>query len=361
MTKKVKAEGNDITLLWDSGTAYEFFISVCVLYNPEHFGLRPAWAAGIRSRIPVLERKFFEEVLPFLGFPTSWVYRLPQPKDAISAMWAMRQIPAAERVATVFDVEHWNDVPEVKNTLLKIAKRRSWSKDDLALLTRIFKEKHDHYEKGMDKYLDWWARPDEFGEAFLSGLQAYYQAFFEEEEKRVAPVLQAGLEHAQELAKKLSIPQLLVELSQGVHFDQLTKKELIIVPAYWTTPLIEYEEINDTQMMFIFGARPVTMSAIPGELVPDGMLRTLKALADPTRLKILHYLSQEELTPSQLARRLNLRAPTVTHHLKELRLSGLVNLKIKGQEKIYSARREGLDSAYGNLQGFLENTSENVT
>ncbi|MGD0611916.1 MAG: metalloregulator ArsR/SmtB family transcription factor [Anaerolineales bacterium] len=68
------------------------------------------------------------------------------------------------------------------------------------------------------------------------------------------------------------------------------------------------------------------MSTLPEELVPDRLLRSLKMLADPTRLKILYYISQEEVTPSQLARRLHLRAPTVTHHLNELRLAGLVNL-----------------------------------
>ena len=99
------------------------------------------------------------------------------------------------------------------------------------------------------------------------------------------------------------------------------------------------------------------MSAIPGELVPDGLLISLKALADPTRLKILCYLNQEELTPSELSRRLNLRAPTVTHHLKELRLAGLVNLTLHGQEKLYRARLEALDAMQGDLKEFLKTSA----
>ena len=50
MSKKVRTEDNDITLLWDIGTAYEFFISLYVLHEPEKFGVRASWAAGIRSR-----------------------------------------------------------------------------------------------------------------------------------------------------------------------------------------------------------------------------------------------------------------------------------------------------------------------
>ena len=106
-------------------------------------------------------------------------------------------------------------------------------------------------------------------------------------------------------------------------------------------------------MIFCFGARPADMAAIPGEMVPDSLVRVMKALADPTRLKILYYLSQEELTPSELARRLHLRAPTVTHHLSELRLSSLVNLNIKGQERLYRAREESLEAMCTNLKEFL--------
>jgi DNA-binding transcriptional ArsR family regulator len=357
MTEKKQADNNEITLFWEIGTAYEFFLSLDVLHNPEYYGVRASWAAGIRSRIPAADRKFLEEIQPFLGIPICWIHRLPEPKDAISVMWAMRQIPPAERAATVFDIERCEN-PEFASRLQKISEQRSWNQNDLAAITKIFKEKHGHEEKEIEKSLDWWARPEEFGEALLSALQAYYQAFFEEEEKRVAPVLQAGMLRAQELAGRLSVPDLITELSQGVHFDELTEKELILVPAYWSTPLIIFDKINDNQLLFIYGARPATMSAIPGELVPDGMLRTLKALADPTRLKILHYLSREELTPSELSRRLNLRAPTVTHHLRELRFSSLVNLRLKGQEKFYGARREALETTFSSLLEFLENTSE---
>jgi DNA-binding transcriptional ArsR family regulator len=74
-------------------------------------------------------------------------------------------------------------------------------------------------------------------------------------------------------------------------------------------------------------------------------------------LKILFYLSHESLTPSELARRLQLRAPTVTHHLSELRLASLVELSIGHDEKRYAIRKQGLDSTFGNLTSFLHSES----
>jgi DNA-binding transcriptional ArsR family regulator len=93
---------------------------------------------------------------------------------------------------------------------------------------------------------------------------------------------------------------------------------------------------------------------VPGEMVPEDLLRTFKSLGDPTRLRILRYLAQESITPAEISRRLRLRAPTVTHHLNVLRLAGLVNLTIgEKNERLYAARMAALDEAYQGLLGFL--------
>jgi DNA-binding transcriptional ArsR family regulator len=354
---KPNVSNPNIDIRWDVGTAYELFNSLVVLHQPETYGLRASWAAGIRSRIPAVERKFFEEVLPFLFIPIGWLSQLPEPKDVLSVLWALRQIPAAERINTIFEIETWHEgafkrLPEISN-------KRSWNDEDFEVVSSILctEEKPGRNLETVKKYLDWWAQPEQFGEMYLAALQTYQQVFFAEEEKRIAPILQTGLERAQKLAGKMSLSDLLVELSQGVHVEQVTDGEVLLIPVYWSTPLLLSAEIDkdeQTTHIFLFGVRPANMSIIPGELVPDQLLRALKALADPTRLQIIKYLSQEELSPSELARRLKLRPPTVTHHLTELRLAGLVNLTLKGQEKLYSARREALPLAFSNLEAFLD-------
>ncbi|MDX9990784.1 MAG: metalloregulator ArsR/SmtB family transcription factor [Anaerolineales bacterium] len=347
-------------ITWDFGTAYEFFISLQVLHNPEYYGVRASWAAGVRSRIPATERKLLEEIMPFVAPPLDWIYGLPQPKDALSALYSLRQIPAEKRLEQVFMAEeHPED--EYFSLLQKISRKSSWDQADLQAIRKMMgkKEKVKYNDESISRFLEWWVRPAELGEGYLSALQAYQQAFFEEEERRVTPVLKNGLEHAQELAAKLSTPQLLTELSQGVQFaENILEKDLILIPAYWITPLVMYRNLGEQKTLILFGARPANMADIPGELVPDDLLRKLKALADPTRLKILRYLSNEELMPSELARRLHLRAPTVTHHLNELRLAGLVNLRLQGQEKRYTARREALQNSFDLLRNFLTAASD---
>lgn len=106
-------------------------------------------------------------------------------------------------------------------------------------------------------------------------------------------------------------------------------------------------------LLFLFGARPTDESLIPGELVPDALYQALKALADPTRLRILRYLSNEPLTPAELARRLRLRSPTVIHHLDALRLARLVIVTLEHEGKRYTIRPEAMESMCDLLNQFL--------
>jgi len=351
------------SLQWEFGTAYEFFVSLIVLHAPEKHGVRAAWAAGIRSRIPTPERKFLEEVLPFIGIPLCWVHHLPAPRDAVTLLLTLRQIPPEKRALALLCAEEDTGTADeeknvVRKTLLGISQKGSWDEQDYQAVGPLLQwDWPPRDETQLRKYLDSMADPARFGEMLLAAFQAYYQAFFEEEEKRVAPILQAGLERAQTLAATLSLPDLLVELSQGVRLHTEGIEQFVIGPAYWTTPLILYEPIGTQRMILLFGARPADMAAIPGELVPDALLRSLRALSDPTRLKILHYLQQQALTPSALARRLRLRAPTVTHHLSELRLAGLVTLDVSGQEKYYTTRFEALEAALDQLKEFIRKPS----
>jgi DNA-binding transcriptional ArsR family regulator len=350
---------------WDIGTGYELFICLMVLHSPEKYGVRASWAAGIRSRIPTPERRLLEDILPFLSIPLTWIYHLPGPKDTPEVLWALRQIPAADRIRKIFEIDEW-DEPEFKR-LARIAEKRAWNDDDFNALCRVLcvDDHPDRNPQLVKQLLTWWAQPEELGEMYLAALQAFYQVFFIDEEKRIAPVLRAGLEHAQKSSKIMDIESLVLELSQGVRLNNFEKDvEVVLVPAYWITPLLLHAEIEKEARktyIFMFGVRPANMSVVPGEIVPDGLLRTLKALADPTRLRIIYYLSHEELTPSELARRLHLRAPTITHHLAELRLAGLINLRAQGQEKHYTARREALPGAITNLETFLDNAGDGLS
>jgi DNA-binding transcriptional ArsR family regulator len=71
-------------------------------------------------------------------------------------------------------------------------------------------------------------------------------------------------------------------------------------------------------------------------------LTILKALADPTRLDIIRYLTcQKDGSPCSTVRsQSQLSQPTMSHHLSKLVEAGLVRERKDGKEKVYE-----LDSA----------------
>lgn len=71
----------------------------------------------------------------------------------------------------------------------------------------------------------------------------------------------------------------------------------------------------------------------------------LKALADPTRVRIMSLLfgaPAGEQTSGELAATLELTESTVSHHLSQLRNAGLVESDRRGMNVFHRARREAL-------------------
>lgn len=347
---------------WDCGTAYDLFVSLHVLHHPEKFGLRGSWAAGVRSRVPPAERGLLEDGDHLLHVPMHWIHALPEPKDSASALWTLGRLPAADRLpALALSPEA---PPSAARVFREVAGRGGWGEKDLDALRAAYQSKASPPRpKILSVMLEWWSRPAEFGEGYLAALHSYQQAFFAEEERRIGPLLQDALEGAQARAGRLSLPALLEDLSQGVRFASLAgQTEWILAPSYWCTPLVVYGQLDAGRMMLLYGARPADVSLVPGEDVPDAMLLALKALADPTRLRILRYLSSRPYTPAQLSRRLRLRAPTVIHHLNALRLAGMVQLTLESEgERRYAARPGAVQGTFEFLQAFLSAGADRET
>lgn len=346
-------------LSWDEASAYDLFVSLYVLHRPEQFGLRPAWAAGVRSRLPAEQREFLEKAQSFLSVPLRWLYLMPAgSRLATDALSALAQLPAIERLPSLSQTSPHtpDDTSELTATLHSISQRHSWNPAELEVIRTFYQRKGFAFKPAaLLNLCQAWAHPAEFGEQFLTALTSYHQVFFAEEEQHILPALADGGRHARDLAARLPVPDLLDELSRGVHFSDLAVLDrLTLVPSYWSTPLVFYAYIQPGHMLVLYGCRSEDHHLVPGESTPAGLVDALKAIADPSRLAILRYLSEEPLTPSELARRLRLRPPTVTHHLNVLRLAGLVEITLlPGAERCYAARKEALHQVMGNLEDYL--------
>lgn len=77
--------------------------------------------------------------------------------------------------------------------------------------------------------------------------------------------------------------------------------------------------------------------------------RVFEALASSPRRQILAYLSEAELTTSELSERFAMSTPAISRHLSILENAGLVSSERKGQYVIYRLNK---DSLVNSLTGF---------
>ena len=78
------------------------------------------------------------------------------------------------------------------------------------------------------------------------------------------------------------------------------------------------------------------------ELNFDTLLNFFKILANENRLKLIGVLSQTECSVEDLAARLELKEPTVSHHLSKLKELDLVEMRSQGNTHLYKLNTDTL-------------------
>jgi DNA-binding transcriptional ArsR family regulator len=345
-------------ILWDHGTAYDLFASMYAIHTPEDFGIRASWAAGVRSRLSAGTREFLANVMLHMEIPTPWLYSLSQPKNAESVLELLEGLKPEEVLPTVSVNPRRRDTwQEVE---LAVLRRGRCDETDVekyrACCTDPDCRMHDALQpRSVKRWLEYWAEPERFGPTFLAALTEFYEVFFRAEEKRITGDLDRALERAYNLSTRLSPAELFEELSQGIRVKSyIARRSLVLVPCYWCSPRIIPSELADDAQIVLFGARPPEASLIPGDTVPARLMLCLEALSNPTRLAIMRCLAEKPMTQAEIARALRLRPPTISHHLKSLRLAGLIAyIDSEKDEMRYGARVAQIDQVSSELKSFF--------
>lgn len=342
---------------WDHGTAYDLFASLYVIHAPADFGLRASWAAGIRSRLSAESRDLLAITALYMNIPAAWLLSLPQPKPARAVLDALEAMPAR----SIFPALGSDPASQEPCELLlrKVTTEGRWQEGDLEAYRACMGPAHAKgpaaEREALARWLDCWAHAEQSGETFRRGLREFYEVFYREEERRILPDLERALERSRELAARVSAAELFEQLSRGIRVEyHLKQQELVMVPCWWCTPRILYTNVAPGREVVLYGARPADASLVPGDSVPGDLLLALEALSDPTRLAILKTLTVEPLTQADIARRLRLRPPTISHHLKSLRIAGLIAYIGAGEgETRYGVRMAQVNQTCEQMKAFL--------
>lgn len=83
-----------------------------------------------------------------------------------------------------------------------------------------------------------------------------------------------------------------------------------------------------------------------------------KALADPTRRRILELLRAGDMTAGELAEHSDISKPSLSHHLTTLRNAGLVTDERHGQNIVYSLNTTVMQDLVGWFMGFADDPED---
>ena len=74
-----------------------------------------------------------------------------------------------------------------------------------------------------------------------------------------------------------------------------------------------------------------------------------KALADPTRRKILSLLKKQDMNAGEIAAEFNMTKPSISNNLNILKQADLVDAEKQGQNVVYSLKTSVLEDILGML------------
>ena len=88
------------------------------------------------------------------------------------------------------------------------------------------------------------------------------------------------------------------------------------------------------------------------------MQEAYKAIADPTRRRILKYLRSGERTAGELAEYAHVGRTALSHHLMVLKMADLVRVERRGQYQVYSLNTTVFQDLLTEIIGWLGGLNE---
>ena len=211
--------------------------------------------------------------------------------------------------------------------------------------------------------------PARLRNVIVEHLQIMWQTVLEPEWARVTPLLQACVDAYQQIDFS---GQTLVQAAETVVGHALsddwrqkisTFDRLVCVPSAHLGPyLMKYNQwrspvraATPKTLMLMFGARQPQGSAVMSpDLSRSELLVRLLALADDTRLRILHLIAEQgELCSPEVIRQLELSQSAASRHLQQLTATGYLEERRREGAKCYTLNADHVDDTFRALLRYL--------
>jgi DNA-binding transcriptional ArsR family regulator len=131
----------------------------------------------------------------------------------------------------------------------------------------------------------------------------------------------------------------LADLEQAAAGARADSTDAIVFPSLFGEHRFRFGDLN------VLTAPPERLVRAPSSTLPaDDPAAVFRALGDATRYAIARLIAREALTGADLARRLGVSGPTLTHHLHQLRAARLVLEERRGNSILLQLDRRTIET-----------------
>ncbi|GAA0353069.1 ArsR/SmtB family transcription factor [Bacillus horti] len=169
--------------------------------------------------------------------------------------------------------------------------------------------------------------------------EGWYKQYFANVEEKITAELNRSLSEKKEWMGKLSAIEIIERLTNGMYLEDTNADQIILIPQVHFSPFNIYTQLNVGEQLKQFYCYPIDLQASADEPAPR-LLRIVKCISDPNRLKTLRFLYQTEKSFTEIVQHLGLAKSTVHHHVVMLRAAGLVRYHISDTKGTRYSLRE---------------------
>jgi DNA-binding transcriptional ArsR family regulator len=212
--------------------------------------------------------------------------------------------------------------------------------------------------------------PGELRRRFTGALEAYWQAAFRAEWRRVEPELAAAVEEAGRVLAAEGVYPLLRTLGRRLVVDEAAgefgidlphhhrvpvteARPLTLVPSLYSWPHVNVNCDEPFPLTLVYPA-PFALRAARPRLPDAELLRVLKALADDTRLRALRLIAAAPRSTQELAPLVGISEAGLSKHLRLLAEAGVLETRREGYYVLYSIAPGRLPLVTAALVAYLE-------
>lgn len=327
-------------------------------------GLHP-WLVAARDRLPDGVRDDLDLLHGFSGrllyYPEEPVMRfeplLPERRDASFAelIAFMRELPA----------DHYRDMGENALRRVYLDREMRWRTpaDDeawrRALLPALTTAK-------LDDVMALLTNPNELKRRTLALYEGVWDAVYREARSEVAPLLREAASRGADLSDR-GFPEAYAAFTGQRVPDVLDRPppsitRVVFCPSAYLGEFVSYIAYEPDLVVFFAAPQLLERSQERGLVSPvaigtstaagrgaEALLEGARALADPTRLRMIDVLLEGELYAQEIVGRLGVAQSAVSRHLAHLERAGLVTVEQRRGAKYYAVNPERLEAIAANL------------